>query len=79
LMVSKFELEALAGFIPTCDRERMKGIAVVVDPATEVIVTILHMSGRSGARYRRQRSGRLRRTPLCEYARTRLEPFSLYR
>jgi hypothetical protein len=40
----------------------MQGVAVVVDPATETVVTILHVRGRRGARYRRQCSGRGRRS-----------------
>ena len=68
LMVSKSELEALAGLIPAEDRERMKGVAVVLDPATETVVTVLHIRGRRGGRYRRQRSGRGRRAPPGQYA-----------
>lgn len=77
LMVSKSELEALACLIPAEDRERMKGIAVVVDPATETVVTVLHMRGRRGSRYRRQRSGRCRRAPPGQYAPASPELLSL--
>lgn len=68
LMVSKSELLALEGIIPAVDRERMQGVAVVVDTATETVVTVLHMRGRRGARYRRQRSSRGRRAPPGHYA-----------
>lgn len=77
LMVSKSELESLAGLIPAEDRERMQGVAVVVDPATETVVTVLHMRGRRGARYRRQRSGRGRRAPPGQYASALPEYLSL--
>lgn len=58
LMVSRSELQDLAGSIPAGDRERMQGVAVVVDAATETIVTVLHVNHRNGSRYRRHCSRR---------------------
>jgi hypothetical protein len=54
----------------------MQGVAVVVDAATETVVTVLHVRGRRGARYRRQRSGRSRRPPPGQYAPARPESLS---
>ena len=76
LMVSKSELQALAGVIPGDDRERMQGVAVVVDAATETVVTVLHVRGKRGSRYRRQRVGRSHRKPLSQYSSTRPDALS---
>jgi hypothetical protein len=65
-MVSRRQLNRLAGSIPPADRERMEGVVLVVDPNINAIITVLHAHSSSGRRYRRQRDGRryrLRRRP----------------
>ena len=57
-MVSRRRLARLAASIPAADRERMNGVALVVDPKSNAIITVLHAHSPSGRRYRRQRDGR---------------------
>jgi hypothetical protein len=77
LMVSRSELQDLAGSIPADDRERMQGVAVVVDADTEAVVTVLHVNRRNGSRYRRQRSRRGHRVRTGWYFTSHHETFSL--
>jgi hypothetical protein len=42
----------------------MQGVAIVVDAATETVITVLHVRGRNCSRYRRQRSGRSHRVQI---------------
>jgi len=58
LMVSRRQLDRLADSIPAADRERMDGVVLVVNPKTNVIITVLHAHSPNGRRYRRQRDGR---------------------
>jgi len=57
LMVSRRHLARLVGSIPPADRERMHSVALVVDPKSNTIVTVLHAVSPYGRRYRRQRDG----------------------
>jgi hypothetical protein len=77
LMVSRSELQDLAGSISADDRERMQGVAVVVDAETETVVTVLHVNRRNGSRYRRQRSRRGHRVRTGRYLISRRETLSL--
>ena len=58
LMVSRRQLDRLADSIPAADRERMDGVVLVVNPRSNVIITVLHAHSPNGRRYRRQRDGR---------------------
>jgi hypothetical protein len=53
LMVSRRRLARLSSAIPAADRERMAGVALVVDAGTGVVITVLHVHGLHGRRYRR--------------------------
>jgi hypothetical protein len=77
LMVSRSELQDLAGSISADDRERMQGVAVVVDAETETVVTVLHVNRRNGSRYRRQRSRRGHRVRTGRYFTSRPETLPL--
>ena len=55
LMVSRRKLDRLADSIPAADRERMKGVVLVVDPNSNAMITVLHALSPNGRRYRRQR------------------------
>jgi hypothetical protein len=56
LMVSHRRLAGLAN-IPPADRERMKGVALVVDASSGVVITVLHTHGPRGRRYTRHQGG----------------------
>jgi hypothetical protein len=58
LMVSRRRLDRLAESIAAGDRERMVGVVLVVDPRSNVIITVLHGHSPNGQRYRRHRDGR---------------------
>jgi hypothetical protein len=53
LMVSRRRLARLSGAIPAADRERMAGVALVVDAGSRVVITVLHVHGHRGRHYRR--------------------------
>jgi hypothetical protein len=57
LMVSRRRLARLADNIPAADRERMDGVALVVDARSGVVITVLHAHRRRGRRYRRHLDG----------------------
>jgi hypothetical protein len=76
LMVSRRQLGRLAGRIAPADRERMDSVALIIDPNTTAIITVLHADGPHGRRYRRQREGR-RYRPSAASIRASGTPFSV--
>lgn len=67
LMISRKRINRLSETLSPADRERMDGVVLVVDHASEVVVTVLHSHGPKSQRYRRQWYGhphrRTRRRP----------------
>jgi hypothetical protein len=54
LMVSRRRLDGLASVIPAADRERMAGVVLITNRFGNAIVTVLHVYGPRGRRYRRR-------------------------